>query len=76
MWHVDPLLGGGREIGYCTAAVARQKSANNSRGTVFSARTAKQQLDTTIMGSANRHERNNGTQQRNGVYYSVRAEVL
>jgi hypothetical protein len=23
MWHIDPLLGGGHEIGYCIAAIAR-----------------------------------------------------
>jgi hypothetical protein len=28
------------------------------------------------MGSANRHERNNGTEIRNGVFYVVRAEML
>jgi hypothetical protein len=44
LWHVDPLLGNDREIGNCTAAVARQWSVNNNRRTVFSARSAKQQL--------------------------------
>jgi hypothetical protein len=28
------------------------------------------------MGSANRHERNNGTQQRKGVFFAVRGDIL
>jgi hypothetical protein len=28
--HVDPLLDGGREIGDCTMAVAKQRPANNN----------------------------------------------
>jgi hypothetical protein len=44
LWHVDPLLGGDREIGDCAAAVARQSPANN-RGMVISAPFAKQQLN-------------------------------
>jgi hypothetical protein len=43
LWHVDPLLGTDREISDCTAAVARQRSANN-RGMVFSAWSSKQQF--------------------------------
>jgi hypothetical protein len=39
LWLVDPLLGGDREIG--DSAAARK----NSRGMVFSARSAKQQLN-------------------------------
>jgi hypothetical protein len=35
MWHVDPLLGNAREISNNTTAVARQRSTNGSRGTVF-----------------------------------------
>lgn len=35
-WHVDPLLGGDHKTGHCTAAVARQRPANNSGGMVFS----------------------------------------
>jgi hypothetical protein len=38
LWHADPLVGGDREIGDCTAAVARQWSANN-RGMLFSVRS-------------------------------------
>jgi hypothetical protein len=38
------LLGGDRDIGDCTAAVARQRSANNT-GMVFSAWSAKKQLN-------------------------------
>jgi hypothetical protein len=38
LWHVDPLLGGDREVGDCTAAVARQRPANSNKGTVFSVR--------------------------------------
>jgi hypothetical protein len=38
LWHVDPLLGGDREIGNTTEAVARQRHANN-RTTVCSARS-------------------------------------
>jgi hypothetical protein len=49
LWHVDPLLGGEREIGDCTAAVARKRSANNNRGVVLSARSAKQQLNSNIV---------------------------
>jgi hypothetical protein len=30
MWHVDPLLGGDREIGDYTAAIARQWPVNNN----------------------------------------------
>jgi hypothetical protein len=41
LWHADPLLDGDREIGHCTAAVARQRTTNN-RLMVFSARSAKQ----------------------------------
>jgi hypothetical protein len=44
LWHVDQLLGGDREIGDFIAAVVRQAPANNYRGMVFSARSAKQQL--------------------------------
>jgi hypothetical protein len=33
------------EIGDCTAAVARQRPANNNRAMVFSAQSAKQQLN-------------------------------
>jgi hypothetical protein len=58
-----------------TPAVARQRPANK-REIMFPARYARQQLDTIIMGSANRHERNNGTQQMNGAFYLVRVEVL
>jgi hypothetical protein len=36
---------GDREIGDCTAAIARQRPANYNRGDVFSARFAKQQLN-------------------------------
>jgi hypothetical protein len=32
LWHLDPLLGGVREIGDCTAAIARQRPANKNRG--------------------------------------------
>jgi hypothetical protein len=46
LWHVDPLLGGDREIGGYTAAVAEQRPADNNEGTVFSAWSAKQCLDT------------------------------
>jgi hypothetical protein len=44
MQHVDPLLGGDREIGDCTAAVAWQRPTNN-RKMVFSTRSAKQLLN-------------------------------
>jgi hypothetical protein len=44
LWRVDPFLGVNREIGDCTAAVARQRPANNI-GMVFFARSAKQQLN-------------------------------
>jgi hypothetical protein len=42
LWHVDPLLGGDREIGDCIAAVARQRPSNNNnnREMVFSALSA------------------------------------
>jgi hypothetical protein len=53
-WHVYPLLGADR-----TAAVATQRPANN-RGMVFSAWSAKQQLNS-----------NRGT-----VFCAVRAEIL
>jgi hypothetical protein len=39
------LLGGCREIGDYTAAIVRQPSANNNRGIVFSALSAKQQTN-------------------------------
>jgi hypothetical protein len=39
LWPVDMLLGGDREIGYCTAA------RKQNRGIVFSARPVKQQLN-------------------------------
>jgi hypothetical protein len=42
LWHVDPLLDGDREIGDRTAAVSRQRAADN-RGMVFSTQSAKQQ---------------------------------
>jgi hypothetical protein len=45
LWHIDPLLGGNREIGDFTAAVARQRPANNNRVIVFSVRSTKQQLN-------------------------------
>jgi hypothetical protein len=45
MWHVDPLLGGYREIGDHTAAMARQQPSNDNRGMVFSALSAKQKLN-------------------------------
>jgi hypothetical protein len=56
------------------AAVARKRSANN-KGIVFSARSAKQQLDTTILGSTNirtrqRHYNNDGD------LYATRSEML
>lgn len=35
LMHVDPLLGGDREIGDCTEVVARQQPTNNSRVMVF-----------------------------------------
>jgi hypothetical protein len=47
MWLVDPLLGGDRDIGDCTAAVVRQRPANN-KGMVFSAQSTKQQLNRNI----------------------------
>jgi hypothetical protein len=37
-WHVDPLPGGDREIDDCTAAVSKQRPADN-RWIVFSARS-------------------------------------
>jgi hypothetical protein len=37
--HVDPLLGGGHEIGNCTAAATRQRPISNNRGMVFSERS-------------------------------------
>jgi hypothetical protein len=43
LWHADPLLGGDRETGDCTVAVARQRSAIN-KGIVLSALSDKQQL--------------------------------
>jgi hypothetical protein len=42
---LDPLLGGNREIGNCTSAVSMQRPANKNRGMVFSALSAKQQLN-------------------------------
>jgi hypothetical protein len=42
LWHVDPLLGNDREIGDCSAAVARQYSVNKNRRMAFSALSAKQ----------------------------------
>jgi hypothetical protein len=44
-WHIDPLLGADREICDCTAAVVKQRSANNNTGMVFSARSAKHGLN-------------------------------
>jgi hypothetical protein len=44
LWHVDPLLGVDREIGDCTAAVARQRPADNTE-MIFSAWSAKQQMN-------------------------------
>jgi hypothetical protein len=44
MCHVDPLLGGDREIGDYRGAVARQRLANN-REMMFSALSVKQQLN-------------------------------
>jgi hypothetical protein len=44
LWHVDPLQCGDWEISDSTAVVARQRPANN-RETVFSARSAKQRLN-------------------------------
>jgi hypothetical protein len=41
MWHVDPLLDSDSEMDEYTAAVARQRSANNNRGMVFSAQSIK-----------------------------------
>jgi hypothetical protein len=38
------LLGGYREIGNCTAAIAKERPANKNRGMVFSARSSEQQL--------------------------------
>jgi hypothetical protein len=35
LWHVDLLLGSDCEIGNCTAAVASQQAANNSREWCF-----------------------------------------
>jgi hypothetical protein len=58
--HIHPLLGGDRKIGVCTTAVARQRLAV-SRGVVYSARSAKQQLNS-----------NRGTV----ILYAVHAEVL
>jgi hypothetical protein len=45
MWHLDLLLGGDCEIVDCTAAVVRQRPANNNRRMVFTARSTKQQLN-------------------------------
>jgi hypothetical protein len=75
LWHVNLLQGGDREIGDCTAAVVRQWPTNN-RVILFSGQSARQQLDTTVMYATNRHERRNGTQQRNGVFYAVRVDIL
>jgi hypothetical protein len=44
--YLDSLLGADHEIGDCTAAVARQRPANN-RGMVFSVRSAEQQLNSS-----------------------------
>jgi hypothetical protein len=38
LWHVDPLRGGGREIGDGTVALARQRHSNK-RGRAFSVRS-------------------------------------
>jgi hypothetical protein len=43
------LPGGGREIGYCTAVLARQRPTNNNKGTVFSVRSAKQQRKIVVL---------------------------
>jgi hypothetical protein len=45
IWHIDPLLGGDREIGQYTAAVAMQRPENDNRRLVFSALSAKQKLN-------------------------------
>jgi hypothetical protein len=77
--HVDTLLGGDREIGDCIAAVARQRPANNNREIVFSALSAKQQLDTAteewcfLRGPLSDNEIQ---QQRNGVFSAFCDEML
>jgi hypothetical protein len=45
LWHVDLLPGDDSEIGDCTAAVPRQRTANNNSTMVFFARSAKQQMN-------------------------------
>jgi hypothetical protein len=75
LWHVDPLLSADHRIGHCTMAVARQRPTNNRR-MVFSARSEMQQFRTTVIGSDNRYEPNNGTEERNDVFYAVRVEML
>jgi hypothetical protein len=47
--HIDSSRGGDHIIGDCTAAVARQRSANNNRGMVISARSAKQRWNKNIV---------------------------
>jgi hypothetical protein len=58
--HTEPLLGGDREIGDFTAAVARQRPANN-RGMVFSVQSVEPKIE---------------QQQSNDVFCAGRDEML
>jgi hypothetical protein len=62
LWHVDPLLGNDWETSKYTTAVIEQRLLKQT--------IPWQQLDTTIMGSANILERNIG------VFCVVRNEML
>jgi hypothetical protein len=82
LWHVDLLLGGHREIGDGTAAIARQRPANNNRGMVFAARSSKQQWNSNrgtvfpVLSVRRCYEQDNWSRMFISVYSIFKSEHL
>jgi hypothetical protein len=63
LWDIEPLPSNDGERGGCTAVVAKQRPVNN-KGTMVSARSAKQQLHCNRGTASHEHTKNNDYQDR------------